>query len=217
MLRFGPATGPVVVAAPALFEEANRTRAFLVTVLRRLAEQGIGSVLPDLPGQGESTRPTIAARLEDWRTAFAACVETVGSEALVFAMRGGTLVASSARNVRRYYLEPEPGAELVRLLLRARRAALLASGGPVVADDPLANGPPLLLGGNLLARELVQDLMLAVPDTADRTVEVFPSPFSSHVLLKGRRLWLASEPSVDDELADSLTRDLSAWVRTCAA
>ena len=31
MIRFGPDTGPVVVAALPLFEEANRTRAFMVT------------------------------------------------------------------------------------------------------------------------------------------------------------------------------------------
>ena len=44
LLHFGPAEGPVVVAVPALFEEANRTRALLVAVLRGLAERGIGVV-----------------------------------------------------------------------------------------------------------------------------------------------------------------------------
>ncbi len=39
MLRFGPADGLVVVAALPLFEEANRTRAFMVTILRALAER----------------------------------------------------------------------------------------------------------------------------------------------------------------------------------
>src|SRR3546814_8507695 len=56
-LRFGPDTGPVVVLALPLFEEANRTRAFAVTMLRALAERGVASVLPDLPGQGESLVP----------------------------------------------------------------------------------------------------------------------------------------------------------------
>src|SRR6187551_1263766 len=54
MLRFGPATGPVVIAVMPLFEEANRTRAFMVALLRALAERGVASVLPDLPGTGES-------------------------------------------------------------------------------------------------------------------------------------------------------------------
>src|ERR1700741_3511005 len=54
MLRFGPDTGPVVIAVIPLFEEANRTRAFIVTILRALAGLGIASAVPDLPGTGES-------------------------------------------------------------------------------------------------------------------------------------------------------------------
>ena len=46
MLRFGPAGGPVVVAALPLFEEANRTRSFVVTILRLLAARGIAGALP---------------------------------------------------------------------------------------------------------------------------------------------------------------------------
>ena len=57
MIRFGPATGPVVVAVLPLFEEANRTRTFVVGLLRRLADRGIAGLLPDVPGQGESLVP----------------------------------------------------------------------------------------------------------------------------------------------------------------
>ena len=67
MIRFGPSTGPVVVAVLPLFEEANRTRTFLTGVLRRLAERHIASVLPDLPGQGESLVPTENAMRTDHR------------------------------------------------------------------------------------------------------------------------------------------------------
>ncbi|MEG8052367.1 hypothetical protein QP185_02180 [Sphingomonas aerolata] len=56
MLRFGPDAGPRVIAVLPLFEEANRTRAFLVETLRALAGRGIGSILPDLPGTGECGR-----------------------------------------------------------------------------------------------------------------------------------------------------------------
>ena len=48
MMRFGPATGPVVVAVLPLFEEANRTRTFLSGVLRRLAERDIASARRNL-------------------------------------------------------------------------------------------------------------------------------------------------------------------------
>ncbi len=78
MLRFGPDTGPVVVVALPLFEEANRTRAFAVTILRALAERGIAGALPDLPGQGESLIPTHATDLAKLRGGFATAVETLG-------------------------------------------------------------------------------------------------------------------------------------------
>ena len=74
MLRFGPDAGPRVVAVLPLFEEANRTRAFLVAMLRALAGHGIGSILPDLPGTGESVVETRDLRLADLRQAFAALV-----------------------------------------------------------------------------------------------------------------------------------------------
>src|SRR3546814_14813430 len=57
MLRFGPDTGPVVVLALPLFGEDNRTRAFAVTMLRALAERGVGSWLTALPGRGERRVP----------------------------------------------------------------------------------------------------------------------------------------------------------------
>src|SRR3546814_16209394 len=57
MLRFGPDTGPVVVLALPLFEEANRKRVFDVTMLRALVGRGVARVLPDLPGRGERPVP----------------------------------------------------------------------------------------------------------------------------------------------------------------
>ncbi len=77
MLRFGPQEGPVVIVALPLFEEANRTRAFAVTILRLLAERGIGGALPDLPGQGESLMPTHATDLAKLRGAFAAAAQAL--------------------------------------------------------------------------------------------------------------------------------------------
>jgi hypothetical protein len=78
MLRFGPDTGPVVVVALPLFEEANRTRAFAVSILRALAERGIGGALPDLPGQCESLMSTHETDLAKLRAGFAAAVASFG-------------------------------------------------------------------------------------------------------------------------------------------
>src|SRR4051812_44244910 len=69
MLRFGPDTGPVVIAAMPLFEEANRTRTFIVSILRMLAGHGIATALPDLPGAGESLTETEYASVRNWNKA----------------------------------------------------------------------------------------------------------------------------------------------------
>ncbi len=119
MLRFGPAEGPVVVAALPLFEEANRTRGFVVTILRLLAERGIASALPDLPGTGESLVPTEHIRLADLRSAFACAA---GPGAYSVAIRSGTLVDSSESLACRWHLAQQPGTDLARELARIRAA-----------------------------------------------------------------------------------------------
>ncbi|MFV1920098.1 hypothetical protein VPH46_11815 [Sphingomonas sp. MJ1 (PH-R8)] len=123
MLRFGPASGPVVVLALPPFEEANRTRTLMVSVLRRLADVGIGGVLPDLPGQGESLAATEDATLADWRTAFAACVATLPQPRFAASIRAGALVDGEADVQARWSLSPQTGAELLRELNRTARSA----------------------------------------------------------------------------------------------
>ncbi|MBB3910237.1 hypothetical protein [Sphingomonas desiccabilis] len=123
MLRFGPATGPVVVLALPPFEEANRTRTLMVSVLRQLAEAGIGGALPDLPGQGESLIATEEATLTDWRAAFAACVATLPRPRFSLSIRAGALVDGAADVQARWSLSPQTGAELSRELHRTAQAA----------------------------------------------------------------------------------------------
>ena len=225
MLRWGPDDGPVVVMALPLFEEANRTRALLAETLRRLVGQGIAGALPDLPGQGESVVPTVDVRFEDWCHAFAAACEVVGANRYTVAVRGGALLDSSATARGRYHLSPELGARLVRDLLRARRAAALASGEPLIADDLEQPGPPLTLAGNVIDRALVQALMSATPTHADRVRTVFPEGGTAGLAppddgnSEGRprfaRPWAATEPTVNLVLAQSLADDITQWVRAC--
>lgn len=202
-MRFGPADGPVVVAAPALFEEGNRTRAFLVRILRLLGRRGIGSVLPDLPGQGESVVPTEQARLSDWHAAFRAA----GRHAtVVLAIRGGALADGLALPCWR--LSPLTGPEQARELDRIRLSA-----GRVADTDPVE------IAGNRLSRALLAEFAVARLRDAPalRTVRLQgdPRPADRHV--PGRPLWRASEPDVDEALAATLADDIAAWVRTCAA
>lgn len=219
MLRFGPDHGPTVVVAPALFEEANRTRAFLVHILRRLAGFGIASALPDLPGQGESLVPTRDATLADWRRAFAAAVAAQPGPALAFAIRGGALVDRGAPVQGRYHLAPVGGASLVQELDRARRAA---SGWERSVRPTGFSGtspvPPPLFAGNHLNDTMLSELNEAEPSTTlVRTVRLDTDPRPADRKFSGSPLWRRSEPEVGDALAAALADDIAAWVTSCAA
>lgn len=210
MLRFGPETGPVVVAALPLFEEANRMRAFVVTMLRALAERGIASVLPDLPGTGESLVPTQEATLAAWRSAFAACCASVGADVHVAAMRGGAILDADATVTSRWYLVPVGGAAVARDLLRARLAAGLPRPGPDEAVIEVA--------GNLVSRELLDALPGAEPsDVMPRRVireENDTRPANARFDIP--MMWRLPEPTAFPSHARDLAGDLSQWVRACA-
>jgi hypothetical protein len=215
MLRLGPANGPVVIAAMPLFEEANRTRAFVVTILRALADRGIASVLPDLPGTGESLIGTENVSLNDWNGALSALTITGGAERSVhgIAIRGGALI--DAPFASRWHFAPVPGENLVRDLLRTR----LATGKGSAGDAIELSGPPVELAGNLLSRTLLAQLNATVPvGTAPlRTVRLDgdTQPADRHV--PGSPLWRRSEPDNDPALARLLADDIAAWIATCGA
>jgi hypothetical protein len=191
MLRFGPADGPVVVAALPLFEEANRIRTFTVTMLRALAERGIAGVLPDLPGQGESLVPTEAATLANMRQAFAAIPGDY-----TIAIRSGALLDAGDRSAR-WHLAPQQGAELLRELNRLRQAG--------TAGD---------FGGNRLSPTLLAELENAASAEA-RVVRHESDARTADLKVPGAPLWRRAEPDNDPELAELLADDIAAWVRTC--
>lgn len=191
MMRFGPADGPVVAVAMPLFEEANRTRAFVVTILRALAGHGIGSLLPDLPGTGDSLVSTEAARLADWRAAFAAI-----DADLAVSVRGGALIPSGVRG--HWQLSPLDGADQVRELQRLRQS-----------------GDRFSFGGNALSDELLTELEVAVPQGLGRIVRLSGDPRGADRVVEGAPLWRRAEPGNDATLAAVLAADIAEWVRTC--
>lgn len=199
MLRFGPADGPVVVAALPLFEEANRTRAFTVTLLRLLAERGIAGVLPDLPGQGESLVATHDIRLANLRAAYAAAVRTAGSPAFSLTIRSGALLDSGAVLTGHWHFAPQTGPELVRELGRIRQAG---------------NGEDF--GGNLLAGDFLTELDNAAPE-AGYTVRIDRDPKNADFRVDAAPLWRRAEPDNDPALAALLADNIAGWMRTCGA
>ncbi len=218
MLRFGPATGPVVIAAMPLFEEANRTRAFMVSILRALAERGIASVLPDLPGTGESLIETEDAILTDWTTAFSSLTDMLSAERSAvhgLALRGGALVDVTARLATRWQFAPASGDMLVRDLLRTR----LAGGEKSPAGEAFEfSGPPVELAGNRIGRALLAQLQAAEPAARPplRVVRLDSDPLPADRKLAGSPLWRRSEPGNDPALAALLADDIAGWIAPCA-
>ncbi|MGK6319677.1 hypothetical protein [Sphingomonas sp. DT-204] len=215
MLRFGPAGGPVVMFAQPLFEEANRTRALIVTIARALARRGVASALPDLPGTGESLVPTVEATLEGWQSAYAAAATAIERPALSAAIRGGALIDGTAPVTARWRLAPVEGAVLVREMLRTRITAAANEEGKRVDPGPLdRQGPALELAGNLIARPLLASLEAAAP-APGRIVRLESDPKPADLKLSGAPLWRRAEPGNDPVFAEELADDITHWVRSC--
>lgn len=203
MLRFGTDDVPTVIVALPLFEEANRTRASVVAVLRRLAARGIASALPDLPGTNDSLVPTHDATLTAWRAAFAAAAAKLPKPVHVVAWRGGALVDAEAEVASRWHLAPASGADTVRELRRVRAASGRA-----------------LYAGNRLSDAMVAELDGAdfLPRSAHlRTVRLDTDRRPADHKLAGRPLWRSAEPGNDPVLEAALADDIAAWIARCAA
>ncbi|KQR81295.1 hypothetical protein [Sphingomonas sp. Leaf343] len=211
MLRFGPDDGPVVIASLPLFEEANRTRAFVVAVLRVLAVQGVGSILPHWPGTGESLIETQDARLMAMRAACEALVEQITRPAYALGVRSGTLIDASAPVDGRWHLSPVEGETLLRELARTRP-------GMDVATLLEAN-EPVELAGNLLSPTMLSDLANARVYDGEhvprRVVRLDSDPRPADLKMAGAPLWRRAEPGSDRALAERLASDIAAWVRSC--
>ncbi len=226
-MRFGPDAGPVVVLALPLFEEANRTRAVAVAILRALAGMGVAGALPELPGQGESPVPTHETTLLVLREAFEGAVEVIRAEgrpACVAAIRSGALLDVAAPAHGRWHLSPQDGVGVLRELTRIKQQEIGRErkpgdrwylGGEAMPDAPAS------IAGNLIAPHLLNELSSAVPyDQSDVPTRILrldgdPRPADRHVA--GTPPWRRAEPGKDDVLAQVLAGDIADWVRTCVA
>jgi len=206
MIRLGPADRPVVIVALPLFEEANRTRTFVVTMMRALAERGIASVLPDLPGTGESAVATVDATLEGWRSAFAAAALAAGAQYGV-AIRSGALIDRSADLDGRWHFAPQPGATLVRELDRVRQAA----GG----DSGASADSVVEIAGNRLPRDLLGEIGAARPAEGARTLRLASDAQPADRKIEAAPLWRRAEPDNDPPLAQTLANDIAEWIARC--
>ena len=197
LLRHGVGSPTTLLILPALFEEANRMRRFTVSVMRNLADRGIGTILPDLPGAGESEQSFADVTMDDWRAAVSSLTDDIfGSVAI----RGGCLMDGTIAH--RWRLAPENGERLLRDMVRATAFSMGVSASEI---DEQARSAPTRLAGHLLSPALYSALHDAIPVDSAYITSV-----------EGKKLWRAAEPGDDPEFARLIADDISAWAKSCA-
>jgi hypothetical protein len=229
MLRFGPDQGPLVAVALPLFEDANRVRGFAVAICRALAARGVATILPDLPGQGESLVLLERCSILDIADGFdCATKEAWNANRRLYgvALRSGALLDKLALLNGRWHFAPQDGPSLLRDLKRIKQALqphIRLSDTDwyfdpqTPADHP---DPPVEIAGNRISTALLTDLSVYAPWTpADggplRIVRLDsdPAPADRHV--PGAALWRRAEPGNDITLARLLADDIADWIATC--
>jgi hypothetical protein len=229
MLRFGPDTGPVVIAALPLFEEANRTRTFMVSILRALAARGIASVLPDFPGTGESTAPLETVTILDMQRAYDGLVEQLrgeGRKAFAAGLRSGALLDSLGLVFGRWHLSPQDGPDLLRELTRIKQVSVgraVPLGENWFFDERRLNNAPdplIEIAGNMIAPDLLAELTVKTPlegswASPRRIVRFSTDQHAADAKFDGAPLWRRSEPGNDPALAETLAADIADWIAAC--
>jgi len=215
-MRFGPDSGQVVIMLLPLFEEHNRTRTFAVTICRALADLGVASVLPDLPGQGESLLPTEQVTLEAWRAALASIAEAERNRRRVYlaSFRAGALLDGNEAAAGVWRLSPITGQTALADLQRAETVSGKRDWDALGPEDA-----PVQLAGNAIGWPLYAalraDKALIAPNCPLRTVRLDSDPATADIKFPGAPLWRRAEPGNYPALAGLLASDIADWVRSC--
>lgn len=223
MLRFGPDHGPVVVAAMPLLEEWNRTRAFVVTLLRALADRGIASVLPDLPGHGESLIPIADVTVLNLAQALEAVTDLLHAEGratLGLGVRSGSLLDCRALHIGRWHLAPVDPGELLRDIHKTWLAAERRPEGQRSLEAMMyGDDDPVIVAGQALSSDFLSSLggggPFDEPGIPRRVVRLATDPRPADRHVEGLPLWRRAESGNDPALAITLADDIAAWVQTC--
>lgn len=182
---------------PALFDESNKLRRQTVLIMRSLAELGIGSALPDLPGMNESLAPLDEQSLTQWRGDAAQAAEHLGATH-VLAIRGGALIAPDT--LPSWHYAPTRGARIVRNMLRARVLASKEAGRAETAAElgELGAKQRLELAGWRFGPALFGELQSAEPAENSQQTTIAQSDIG------GAALWLRAEADEDATQAQKL-------------
>lgn len=207
----GPKAGPAILIIQPLFEELNRTRRLLAQMAARLADSGVRSWMPDLPGTGDAVGRMDWAAWQQILVRFHRNIEAEYAENIkVVAVRGGSLLANVFPD--RYLFAPVPnGATLLRDLLRTRAAA--NPDNPGERADVLATrlkSETLEFAGYPVSPELAAAMGSATTDMLGaRVAQIGEGGFT------GPPVWRQAEPVDASSLAADLADDILAWISTC--
>jgi hypothetical protein len=196
VLRFGQDLPVTLTVLPALFEEANRMRRFTVCVMRLLTARGIGTVLSDFPGTGESEMALADVSFEDWQR-FAATLAQDYPASIAF--RGGSLLDAPFKH--RWQLAADNGERLLRDMVRA---TAFSTGVTAAGLDAQARADPVRLAGNIVNPALYAALHTATP-----------APGASASTIEGPKLWRLAEPGDDPAYAAAIADEIHIWAKTC--
>lgn len=216
-LTHGPENAPRLLFLPPLFDEANRVRHLIVECARALAELGVASVMPDLPGCNESLVPLENASLSLWQAALIACAEQLGPVSRTASIRGGTLIDGALGDLPRWRLAPVKGGQLLRTMLRTKiasdREAGIASSSEALMESARAQG--IELAGNRLSPCMIRELDNTLPSDggAVRLVRFADDPLEADGRIAGAPLWLRAEPAHDPAMAAAMAADIAGWMR----
>lgn len=217
-LKAGSAHDNHVLIIPPLFDEMNRVRSMLVDVMEILTDNGIGSILPDLPGSNESLFPQDQASLSIWKQALADCFTQLGRPGFVASLRGGCLIDDFDNHSRRWRLTPAKGRSLLRTMMRTRVASDKEAGISTSLSGltELARSEAINLAGNQIGSAMFSELQEAVASESSdiRLMKLDSDKTEADGHLAGTPLWLRAEPDSDAVLSSAIANDLIEWVRS---
>lgn len=208
VLRIGAGEGdPCLLILPPLFDEMHKLRRTLVLAMRALADRGIASILPDLPGLNESQTPLSQCQLADWQKAMRWAAGDLDATH-VASLRSACVLDEGLRELPRWRYAPVTGVRLITQMTRAQMAGNKAVGRAAERldfDDLGADAVVSLVGYNLhgaMLSGLKSATVKPLRQNTDRLVETSLGP----------PLWLRAEPGESAELAHALADSWAKWM-----
>lgn len=190
-----------LLIVPALFDEGNKLRRLTVEVMRRLADVGIDSLLPDLPGCNESLQALDAQDPTDWLDAMTAASRHFAATH-VLGIRGGCLFTPAHLPTLHY--APVKAAAILRQMLRARilssREAGRDENRDALAEQAVVQG--ITLAGYSLGADFYRHFEPMAPAPTATVI--------SQDEVAGSGLWLRAEPDENPAQADALAAIIAA-------